>query len=66
MAKVTIGGEALEVSLPNFKALKAAWCFIAEVQDASDPLVGIDAILECDLGWPYRGSSLGGAARRAP
>ncbi len=45
MAKVTIGGEALEVSLPNFKALKAAWSFIAAAQGASDPMAGVDAIL---------------------
>ncbi len=45
MAQVTIGGEAIEVSLPNFKALKAAWKFIAAVQDAADPMAGVDAIL---------------------
>lgn len=45
MAEVTIGGEAITVSLPNFKALKAAWKHIAAVQASTDPMDGIDAIL---------------------
>ena len=45
MAQVTIGGEAIEVALPNFKALKAAWTYIAAVQGESDPMAGVDAIL---------------------
>jgi hypothetical protein len=45
MAKVTIGGEAIEVALPNFKALKAAWVYIAAVQGEADPMAGVEAIL---------------------
>jgi hypothetical protein len=45
MAKVTIGGAAIEVALPNFKTLKAAWRYIAEIQDQTDPMAGVDAIL---------------------
>jgi hypothetical protein len=45
MAQVTIGGAAIEVALPNFKALKAAWKYIAAVQGESDPMAGVDAIL---------------------
>jgi hypothetical protein len=45
MAQVTVGGEAIEVALPNFKALKAAWKYIAAVQGESDPMAGVDAIL---------------------
>jgi hypothetical protein len=45
MAQVTIGGEAITVSLPNFTALKAAWGYIAAVQGASDPMAGVEAIL---------------------
>ncbi len=45
MASVIIGGRAIEVALPNFKALKAAWRYIAAVQDETDPMAGIDAIL---------------------
>lgn len=45
MATVTIGGEALTVSLPNFRTLKAAWRFIAAGQSASDPMAGVEAIL---------------------
>ena len=45
MATVTIGGEAIEVALPNFKALKAAWRYIATMQGNTDPMAGVDAIL---------------------
>jgi hypothetical protein len=45
MAVATIGGEAITVSLPNFKKLKAAWKYIAKVQGSDDPMDGIDAIL---------------------
>ena len=45
MATVTIGGEAIDVALPNFKALKAAWRYIATMQGAADPMAGVDAIL---------------------
>ncbi len=45
MAKVTIGGQAVEVSLPNFRALKAAWAHIAAAQSTTDPMAGIEAIL---------------------
>ncbi len=45
MAQVTIGGAAIEVVLPNFKVLKAAWSYIAAVQGESDPMAGIEAIL---------------------
>lgn len=45
MAKVVIGGEAIEVALPNFKALKAAWRHIAAVQESRDPMGGVEAIL---------------------
>ena len=45
MAQVIIGGEAVTVQLPNFKTLKAAWRYIAAVQDHADPMAGIDAIL---------------------
>jgi hypothetical protein len=45
MADVVIGGETIAVVLPNFKALKAAWKYIAAVQGESDPMAGIDAIL---------------------
>lgn len=44
MAQAIVGGEAYEVSLPNFKKLKAAWKFISVVQDA-DAMDGVDAIL---------------------
>ena len=44
MATVTIGGEAITVALPNFKTLKAAWPYIAAMQDAG-PMDGVDAIL---------------------
>jgi hypothetical protein len=44
MAIATIGGEAITVALPNFKTLKAAWPYIAAMQDAG-PMDGIDAIL---------------------
>lgn len=45
MAEVVIGGEAVSVDLPNFKALKAAWRYIAAAQGEADPMSGIDAIL---------------------
>jgi hypothetical protein len=45
MASVIIGGRAIEVALPNFKTLKAAWRHIAAVQGEVDPMVGIEAIL---------------------
>src|SRR5579863_2032536 len=45
MAQITVGPTTYAVSLPNFKALKAAWKFIAAVQDASDPMIGVEAIL---------------------
>jgi hypothetical protein len=45
MANVIIGGRTIEVALPNFKALKAAWRYIAAVQGEADPMAGIDAIL---------------------
>jgi hypothetical protein len=45
LAKVIIGGEAIEVALPNFKALRAAWRHIAAVQGEADPIAGIEAIL---------------------
>ncbi len=45
MAQVTIGGAAIDVALPNFKALKAAWKYIAAVQGEADPMAGVDAIL---------------------
>ena len=45
MAEITIGPTTYAVGLPNFKALKAAWRFIAAVQDAADPMVGVEAIL---------------------
>ena len=45
MAQVTIGGAAIEVALPNFKALKAAWKHIAAVQGEADPMAGVEAIL---------------------
>ena len=45
MADVIIGGETISVSLPNFKALKAAWKYIAAVQGEADPMAGVDAIL---------------------
>ena len=45
MAKVTIGGEEIEVDLPTFKKLKAAWLYIAVVQGSTDPMAGVDAIL---------------------
>lgn len=45
MAKAIIGGQAIEVSLPNFKTLKAAWGFIRQVQESTDPMAGIDGIL---------------------
>jgi hypothetical protein len=45
MASVVIGGETLEVSLPNFRALKAAWRYIAGVQGSADPMASADAIL---------------------
>jgi hypothetical protein len=45
MAGVVIGGETLEVSLPNFKALKAAWRHIAAVRESMDPMASAEAIL---------------------
>jgi hypothetical protein len=45
MAQVTIGGAAIDVALPNFKALKAAWRYIAAVQGENDAMAGVDAIL---------------------
>jgi hypothetical protein len=45
MAQVTIGGAAITVALPNFKALKAAWSYIAAVQADADPMAGVEAIL---------------------
>jgi len=45
MADVTIGGQAWSVALPNFKALKAAWRYIAAVQASTDPMQSIEAIL---------------------
>lgn len=45
MADVIIGGRAITVALPNFKALKAAWRYIAAVQASVDPMDGVDAIL---------------------
>ena len=45
MANVIIGGRSIEVALPNFKALKAAWRHISAVQASVDPMDGVDAIL---------------------
>jgi len=45
MASVIIGGEPIEVALPNFKTLKAAWSHIAIVQTDTDPVRGVEAIL---------------------
>ena len=45
MAQIIIGGAPIEVALPNFKALKAAWKYIAAVQDEADPMAGVEAIL---------------------
>lgn len=45
MADITIGGTVHSVSLPNFKKLKAAWRFIAAVQEADDPMESAEAIL---------------------
>lgn len=44
MATVTIGGESIDVALPNFKTLKAAWPYIAAMQDAG-PMDCVDAVL---------------------
>ena len=45
MASVIIGGMPIEVALPNFKTLKAAWSHIAIVQTDADPVRGVEAIL---------------------
>lgn len=45
MAQVIIGGAPVQVTLPNFKALKAAWRHIAAAQDETDPMAGVEAIL---------------------
>ncbi len=45
MAHVTVGGADFEVSLPNFKTLKAAWRFISAVQASTDPMDSVEAIL---------------------
>ena len=45
MASITIGGETIDVALPNFKALKAAWGFISAVHGETDPMAGVSAIL---------------------
>jgi hypothetical protein len=45
MAHVIIGGRTIEVALPNFKVLKAAWRHIAAVQESADPMDGVDAIV---------------------
>jgi hypothetical protein len=44
MAAVTIGGMIHQVTLPNFKRLKAAWSYIAAVQASADPMVSVEAI----------------------
>lgn len=45
MAKAIIGGETLEVSLPNFKALKGAWKSIKAATESDDPMDSVDGIL---------------------
>jgi hypothetical protein len=45
MADVTIGGRVRSVTLPNFKALKAAWRHIGAVQSSTDPMDSVEAIL---------------------
>lgn len=45
MAQVTIGGQVYTVTLPNFRKLKAAWKFISAVQNATDPMDSVEAIL---------------------
>jgi hypothetical protein len=45
MAEVTIGGQVWSVTLPNFRKLKAAWRYIAAVQEASEPMDSVDGVL---------------------
>jgi hypothetical protein len=45
MADVIIGGQTWSVSLPNFKTLRAAWRHIASVQNSTDPMDSVAAIL---------------------
>ena len=45
MAQVVIGGAAIDVALPNFKTLKAAWPYIAAIQGDAGPMAGVEAIL---------------------
>lgn len=48
MAKVVIGGEPIEATLPSFRELKAAWPFVAQAQAArggADLADGVDAVL---------------------
>lgn len=45
MAKITIGGEALKVSLPNFIKIEAAWRYISASTETLDPMQRIRAII---------------------
>ncbi|HUO12654.1 MAG TPA: hypothetical protein VMU37_07850 [Caulobacteraceae bacterium] len=45
MADVIIGGRTWSVSLPHFKALKAAWRHIAALQSSTDPMESVAGVL---------------------
>lgn len=45
MATFTIGGEAIEVSLPNFKAMKKVWPQIEKATANPDFVSATDAVL---------------------
>lgn len=45
MAKFIIGGEEIEVDLPNFATLKRAWKHFALAQASADPMQSVSAIL---------------------
>ena len=45
MAQIIIGGEAVSVSLENYRKLKAAWKYIEAAQGTTDFVVSMDAII---------------------
>lgn len=45
MAEFTVGGEAIQVSLPNFKAMKPIWPIIERATQNPDFVSATDAVL---------------------
>lgn len=45
MAKAIIGGQAIEVGLPNFLYLEAAWSAVQASAVAASPIDGVTAVL---------------------